>query len=303
MRTVEAAKHKWPEVLKRLGVPDEFLLNRHGPCPICGGSDRYRFDDKDGNGTYYCNSCGPGDGMSLAIKYTGRNFLDLAKDIDSFVGNVKQEKPVQRKDPAIRIRRICSEVKPVTDSSAVYRYIKNRDLPLSSLIRYHPSLAYYEDGKVIARFPAMVSAYKGVDGSLITLHITYLTEDGQKANQPAPKKILPPIRSMDGGSVRLTKIYPTIGIAEGIETALSVMRIFKVPCWASTTAGMMEKFTPPDGIKKVIVYADNDESFVGQKAAYVLAARLYKINIETEVIIPKHVGDFADYKNTQEIRA
>ena len=39
--------------------------NRHQACPVCGGSDRFRFDDKEGRGTWFCNQCGAGDGLKL----------------------------------------------------------------------------------------------------------------------------------------------------------------------------------------------------------------------------------------------
>src|SRR5690554_5454604 len=63
--TRELALGKWPGILSRLGVDESFLLNRHGPCPNCGGKDRYRFSDQEGTGSYYCSQCGPGDGFDL----------------------------------------------------------------------------------------------------------------------------------------------------------------------------------------------------------------------------------------------
>ncbi|WP_305790497.1 primase-helicase zinc-binding domain-containing protein [Acidisphaera rubrifaciens] len=48
-----------------LGVDARYLVNRHGPCPVCGGRDRLRFDDKDGSGSFYCNQCGPGAALYL----------------------------------------------------------------------------------------------------------------------------------------------------------------------------------------------------------------------------------------------
>jgi putative DNA primase/helicase len=51
-------RHRWLDILTGLGVPAKFLRNKHGPCPMCGGKDRFRFDDKDGKGTFFCNGCG-----------------------------------------------------------------------------------------------------------------------------------------------------------------------------------------------------------------------------------------------------
>lgn len=55
---------KWNYILQRLGikVPED---GKHGPCPKCGGKDRFRFDNKDGRGTWFCNQCGNGDGIDI----------------------------------------------------------------------------------------------------------------------------------------------------------------------------------------------------------------------------------------------
>lgn len=39
----------WPHVLMSLGIASGFLTGRHGPCPGCGGRDRFRFDDRNGD--------------------------------------------------------------------------------------------------------------------------------------------------------------------------------------------------------------------------------------------------------------
>ncbi len=47
------------------------IKNRHQACPVCGGADRFRFDDKRGRGTWFCNQCGAGDGLKLVEKVFG----------------------------------------------------------------------------------------------------------------------------------------------------------------------------------------------------------------------------------------
>src|SRR5262249_55128417 len=63
--TIDRARGRWREILPQLGIETNFLRNKHGPCPICGGKDRFRFDDREGSGSYYCNQCGPGPGLLL----------------------------------------------------------------------------------------------------------------------------------------------------------------------------------------------------------------------------------------------
>lgn len=60
-KVLAAAQGRWTEVLGSLGVRTEYLTGRHGPCPGCGGRDRFRFDDLDGNGSFICSQGGGGN--------------------------------------------------------------------------------------------------------------------------------------------------------------------------------------------------------------------------------------------------
>ena len=86
MNTVERARNRWREILPQLGVETRFLTNRHGPCPLCGGRDRYRFDDKDGDVSYYCGQCGAGVGIILLRKLHGWDFKTACDEIDKIIG-------------------------------------------------------------------------------------------------------------------------------------------------------------------------------------------------------------------------
>jgi putative DNA primase/helicase len=64
LNTIERARFRWREILPQLGVETRYLTNKHGPCPICRkGRDRFRFDDRDGSGSYICSQCGAGSGI------------------------------------------------------------------------------------------------------------------------------------------------------------------------------------------------------------------------------------------------
>jgi DNA repair protein RadD len=65
-----------------LGIDVRFLRNKHGPCPICGGKDRFRFDDSDGSGSYYCNQCGPGPGLVLIRNLWGWDHKTACDKVD-----------------------------------------------------------------------------------------------------------------------------------------------------------------------------------------------------------------------------
>ncbi len=81
-----AARGQWKQILPSLGVNAEVLVNKHGPCPICHGKDRFRFDDQHGDGGFICNQCGAGDGFALAQRVTGKSFHEIAKVMEDMLG-------------------------------------------------------------------------------------------------------------------------------------------------------------------------------------------------------------------------
>lgn len=91
---LQAAKGHWPSILSALaGLSSDQLTDEHQPCPLCGGTDRYRFDDLDGDGTWYCNQCGgkhqaggAGNGMDLLMRKTGWDFPTAAQRIEAHLG-------------------------------------------------------------------------------------------------------------------------------------------------------------------------------------------------------------------------
>lgn len=98
--TIARARGRWREILPRLGVETRFLSNRHGPCPLCGGKDRFRFDDRDGSGSYYCNQCGPGGGLLLLRKLRGWDHATACAEVDKIIGDAAPAEPCRRSTDA-----------------------------------------------------------------------------------------------------------------------------------------------------------------------------------------------------------
>lgn len=80
-----AARGRWPAVLAELGI-DTPSRRKHGPCPHCGGEDRFRLDDKEGRGTWICNQCGAGDGLDLVCKVMSKTPKEAAALVAPVVG-------------------------------------------------------------------------------------------------------------------------------------------------------------------------------------------------------------------------
>ncbi|WP_312320020.1 primase-helicase zinc-binding domain-containing protein [Atlantibacter hermannii] len=89
--TVKQACGHWPRILPALGV--KVIKNRHQACPVCGGSDRFRFDDKEGRGTWLCNQCGAGDGLKLVEKVFGVSASEAAGKVSALTGNLSPVTP------------------------------------------------------------------------------------------------------------------------------------------------------------------------------------------------------------------
>ncbi|HEH9432172.1 TPA: DUF927 domain-containing protein [Aeromonas sobria] len=82
---VAAARGHWPELLAAMGI-DTPSRGKHGPCPACGGKDRFRLDDQTGRGTWICSQCGNGDGLDLLARVTGKSTKEAAELIAPLVG-------------------------------------------------------------------------------------------------------------------------------------------------------------------------------------------------------------------------
>jgi len=305
------AHGQWTQVLLALGVAKEVLNRKNQPCPLCGGTDRFQYTDRFGDGNYHCRGCGPGGGLKLAQACLQMAFPELLQQVERLVGNavpissetVPGPTPERMKSLC---RRIWQEAKPISIGDEVDRYLRHRGLALSAFpktLRCHPSLGYFEKNGAksvkVAEYPAMLACVQGPEGHGITLHRTYL-DGGQKVVDRAAKKLLS--AGISGAAVRLREATTELSVTEGIETGLAVLIGTNVPVWSALSCGNLEKLWVPDAVECIRLYADNDADaqFDGQASAYVLARRLKKerrtgATRHVEVYVPRRAGsDFAD---------
>ena len=288
----DIARNRWAMILTGLGVETRFLVSTHGPCPICGGKDRFRWDDKDGTGSYFCSQCGSGDGFMLAQRVTGRAFKDIAQFIRNAFSEPVQSRGVTEKptpDNSAAIARLWQRSEKPKQGGAVHTYQTKRfGRYWASNSILEASLLYHEGSK--ERFHGQVARIVDADGKLVNLHITYLTGDGNKAAVAPQKRVLSG-KLPEGSAIRIWPSAKVMGIAEGIETAISAAIIHKMPVWAAVNGAMLSKWIPPQNAEKIFVFGDNDKNFTGQAKAYALANRLVaQFNREVEVKIPPETG-------------
>lgn len=280
----EQCKNRWPSILPIFGVSPKFLTGHHTPCPICnGGRDRFRFDDKEGRGTWFCNTCGAGTGVSLIMAMTGMDFKQACRAIREKLSMTVEGPAKKAPNPerlAEKVRALWQTGKPIglDGEDEATRYLVNRGLnpPYPMCLRFVPACPIV--GHPTAKFlPAMIAPITH-NGKLVNVHRTYL-ENGNKAVFALEGVVQSPRRVMagtlpEGSVIRLSEAQNAImGIAEGIETALAVTQRFGMVCWSALNATMLEKFVPPPGLKEFHIFGDNDRKFGGQAAAYRLAHR------------------------------
>lgn len=297
-KTYLAARGKWRGVLAQLGVPEGYLSRdrfgkpKSGPCPFCNaGEDRFTFDDKEGSGSFICRHCGAGMGLDFVMRFTGLAYGEAAARVDAILGNVKPDSGPAREEMTEEQARNISlalwrETKAAADGDALVRYLASRGIAeCPANLRFHPKL---RDGEGGIR-PCMVAKIDGPDGAGVSLHRTFLRADGgAKAEMERPRKLMPGALP-DGSCVRLGPVNAELGIAEGIETALSASALYGLPVWAGISAPNMVKWLPPEGVESVTIFGDADANFTGQCAAYTLAHRIKrhaaKIEREIDVVV------------------
>lgn len=293
MKTVEAARGRWRGIITTLGVDPVYLDGKHHSCPFCGGKDRWRFDDKDGSGSFICSGCGSGYGMDFVQRLRSWEFPEAAREVDSIIGRVQPDgvKPEREAaDKAKALRRLLGGSGRVAQGSPVWNYLERRcGTPQAILgdLREHPGLKHGPSGQT---FPAMLSILRFADGTGAGVHRTYLTAEGTKAPVEPVRMMMPAPAPLAGSAIRLGPCANRIGIAEGLETAICAGKLFGLPVWSAVSANLLMDWEPPEMVRSVVIFGDNDQSFTGQAAAYELARRLRVKELDVEVQIPSTLG-------------
>jgi putative DNA primase/helicase len=304
--TKERARGHWRGILPRLGIDQQYLAGRNCPCPVCGGTDRFRYLDRrgqDGDGMWICNQCTPHPrpAIDLVIAFTGLPFKDAAREVDIILdgGNVVRRvpvRPIEDTDPvraSAFAKKVWARGVRVQRGDVVDRWLHSRGVGMDlypPCLRTSPRDWYRDDETdAISRYPAMLAMICGADGKPVAVHRTYLAANGtSKAPVDRPRKVAG--RFGPNPTIRLAPPGPILGIAEGVETALSASRLFGIPTWSVLSTYGIETFEPPAGLQRLIVFADHDANGAGQKAAHKLAAQLVG-QIPSEIRFPDTPGD------------
>jgi hypothetical protein len=185
---------------------------------------------------------------------------------------------------------LWSESKPISGIALDYLCSRNCVIPpADGDLRWHPDLKHPSG----YRGPALVGLVTHVQtGNAMSLHRTWITPSGKA--EVEPNRLLLGGHTSKYGVIRL---YPDeyvtlgLGIAEGIETALSLAHEYQ-PVWAAISAGNMGSLPVISGVECLTIAVDSDDA--GRKAAESLSHRWYTAGVKVRQAYVKH-GDLNDH--------
>lgn len=280
----------WRQTLEGYGCQLPSGRN-HGPCPVCGGKDRFRFDDKDGRGTWFCGQCDPqsGGGLLLLSRYLGKPTVEVAKellgqDIPRTVAPVRKHSATdeQMREELRKRAKRGAEMLMEQSMMSGHPYMDAKGLtgewPVNSQIMMGADNERIEPGALL-----LVPVYK--NGELV--NVQKITGDGKKR----------PIYGGDMSGVCHIIKGPgkTIAVVEGFATGVTVNHMTNATTYVAFNTGNLAAITAqaraehPDSM--LIIFADNDEHGAGLKYAEEAA-----IQSGARIALPPEPGDWDDYR-------
>ena len=194
-------------------------------------------------------------------------------------------------DTVALARKIWAASNPIVGTPAE-AYLRARKITADlddAPLRYHPALHYRDRfDSPPQKLPALVAAVTDNSGVITGIHRTFLDlARNCKADVVSPRRSLGAIL---GNGVRFGMIDDFAIIGEGIETVLSIKSAFPdIPMVAALSAAHLAGWEFPNGLRRLIIAADNDEA--GHRASWRLGERVKVAQVETVTIFPRG-GDF-----------
>jgi hypothetical protein len=270
-----------------------------GPCPRCGGYDRFRVTPS--RGMFLCRGCSAaGDGIALAMHLHGIDFRAAVEMLTGAEHSTSARRPAQdrrttgrdagdeyARDQARKAAWLWDRRQPLAGSIAE-RYLREArgyGGPLPATLGFLPARGEHGPA-MIAAFALTPEIEPGVLGEPVDVaaaHLTKLTPDGRAKADVKPNKVI--IGSPASRPIVLAPVNDMLGLAvtEGIEDGLSVAWAVGLGVWAAGAAGFMPALadTVPNYVECVTIFAHADPA--GQRGARALADRLVARGIEVFV--------------------
>jgi phage/plasmid primase-like uncharacterized protein len=284
-----------------------------GPCPVCGGRDR--FIVTPGKKLWHCRGCNDGGNViDLVLHIDGGEFLEAVKTLTGKRPELRDNASIARMQARERERQELEAHEKAADTAfALQRwnegvciwdtpaqtYLASRHcdglfpLDRDAVFRFHPACVF--GGQ---QLPCLLSLLRNVDtDEPQAVHRTALTSDGQKID----RKMLGP---KAGAAIKLwpqSAVSNRLVVGEGIETTLSAALHIKhrgsplQPAWACVDAGNLAALPVLPGVQHLTILVDNDKSNTGQEKARECSRRWASSGRDVIRLTPNKTGiDFND---------
>ena len=305
--TAAACGH-WPELLAAMGI-DTPHRGKHGPCPACGGNDRFRLDDKAGRGTWFCNQCGAGDGLDLVCRVLSATPKAAAELLAPLVGvsaagvdltewerihqqqqakaeQAERQRAQQRRRAASRAAAIVSDVTP---GVSPYLVGKGIELPQTAISR----TLIREGGE---SFPAGSLVVEMTDEGGTLVNVQLIRADGTKRYLAGGQKA-GAYHRIGGGAL--------VAVLEGYATGLSVHLATGATVYCAMDCGNLQAIAQiarrqhPNA--RILLCGDNDEGTKGNPGK--TKAEQAAATVGGLVALPSVAGDWNDYHQAHGLTA
>jgi hypothetical protein len=154
-----------------------------------------------------------------------------------------------------RALRLWDQSRPLGGTPAEI-YLRRRRLALlPGMLRFNARTPLGGGDGVDFR-PAMIAALHDA-GRFVAVQRTFFDrDDARRARDLVDARMT--LGRPRAGAVMLGAATSVLGLAEGIETALSAMILFDVPVWATLGAERLHQVTIPDQVTRLMLFPDND---------------------------------------------
>jgi hypothetical protein len=268
-----------------------------GPCPRCGGRDRFAVNP--GKGVFNCRGCGVGgDAIALARLVCGSSFTEAVELVNddapsfstqrqrtSYVGARTDSRPNEKREAttsadALRLWR--EGVDPRDTPAETYllsRRLKIGEDLAGEVLRWHPG------------FGALMALFRDIQtDEPRAVSRTFLDCEGRKLDRRFLGPTAGSAVKLDADDAALEGLH----IAEGVETGMAARQFGLRPTWALGSAGAIAAFRVVAGIEALSILTDNDVNGVGERAAHAAEALWLVACREVRVLMRDKPGDIND---------
>lgn len=258
---------------------------------------------------YTCYGCGAhGNAIDWLMQMEGMTFVQAVEALrDNWVPSgaplvrpAYAPKPLDERDSRIEARSIWKKALP-SKGTVVEEYLRGRGIKPSRSalehVKFAPLLRFSANGQL---YPAMIAQLTDNQG-FCCVQRTYLDRNApEKLKLPGGEGKNLPVKltkgAMGPSAVRFSEpAGGTVGIAEGVETALSASQLYSLPVWATCGASRFKSIEFPPDVDSLVIFGDPGD--VGRTLAFDAQDFWMQKGLAVEVIFPAAAFENAGIKD------